>query len=198
MNFYGIENELGDYCLKQFDNNKFIIWDVHCLEKFYNFIGKRLNELEKSRKIYKGNEELENEYRKMYALFEEVHEKLVDVLEYQQEVEDNGSSFIFEKHKDNDEKPIVFENLRKEDIKYTPPKLEYLSKKTLSNDEINELKNDEYYKSLISNVNKFAYKNGGHKKKHKTKRRRTKRRKIRHKQKKTMKNKVKVIKEYKK
>lgn len=186
MNFYGIEKELSNYCLKQFDNNKFIMWDVHCLEQFYNFVGKRLHELEKSRKIYKDDVELENEYRKMYALFEEIYGKLEYVYEYQQEVEDSGSSFAFERHSDNDEKPIVFENLRREDIRYTPPKLEYLSKKALQNDDIEALQNTD----LLDNVNKFSYKNsGGRKKSHK------KRHKIRN-NRKTRKNKVKTYKKY--
>ena len=162
MNFYGIEKELSEYCLKQFDNNEFIMWDVHCLEKFYNFVGKRLNELEKARKIHKDDYELENEYNKMYALFAEVHEKLEHVYEYQQEVEDNGSSFAFERRSDNDEKPIVFKNLKKEDIIYTPPKLEYLSKKNLQNDDIKDLQHTD----LLDNVNKFSYKNSGGKKKY--------------------------------
>jgi hypothetical protein len=161
MNFYGIEKELDDYCLKQFDNNEFIMWDVHCLEQFYNFVGKRLIELEKSRKIHKDDIELEKEYIKMSALFDEVDEKLGNVLQYRQEVEDNGSSFGFERHSDNDEKPIVFENLRKEDIIYTPPRLEYLSKKNLQNDDIDVLKNTD----LLTNVNKHSYKNSGGKKK---------------------------------
>jgi hypothetical protein len=189
MNFYGIENELSSYCLKQFDNNEFIMWDVNCLEQFYSFVGKRLHELEKSRKIYKDDVELEKEYRKTYALFEEIHEKLGNVLQYQQEVEDSGSSFIFERHSDNDEKPIVFENLKKEDIIYTPPRLEYLSKKSLSPNEMNDLKNDEFHNNLMDNVNKFSYKNSGGKKTY-----RTKGAKKRHKQKKTRKNKVKKYK----
>jgi hypothetical protein len=189
MNFYGIEKELDDYCLKQFDNNEFIMWDVHCLEQFYNFVGKRLDELEKAREIYKDDDELEKEYIKMYALLEEIFEKLGNVLQYRQEVEDNGSSFAFERNSDNDEKPIVFENLKKEDIRYTPPKLEYLSKKSLSPDEMNDLKNDEFHKNLIDNVNKFSYKNSGGKKTYGTKGF-----KKRHKQKKTRKNKVKKYK----
>ena len=76
MNFYGIEKELSNYCLKQFDNNEFIMWDVHCLEQFYNFVGKRLNELEKAREIHKDDDELENEYNNMYELFEEIYSKL--------------------------------------------------------------------------------------------------------------------------
>ena len=180
MNFYGIEKELSNYCLKQFDNNKFIMWDVHCLEQFYNFVGKRLNELEKAREIHKDDDELENEYNKMYALFEEIYGKLEYVYEYQQEVEDSGSSFAFERHIDNDEKPIVFENLRKEDIRYTPPKLEYLSKKALQNDDIEALQNTD----LLDNVNKFSYKNSGgrkksHKKRHKKRNnRKTKKNKV--------------------
>jgi hypothetical protein len=167
MNFYGIENEVSKYCLKQFDNNEFIMWDVHCLEQFYNFVGKRLNELEKLRKMYKNDIELEKEYKKMYALFEEIHEKLGNVLQYQQEVEDSGSSFAFERHSDNDEKPIVFENLRKEDIIYSPPRLEYLSKKSLSQDEVDDLNDDEYHKNLMDNVTKYTYKNSGGRKKRK-------------------------------
>lgn len=181
MNFYGIENELTPYCLKQFDNNEFIMWDVDCLEQFYNFVGKRLIELEKARKIHKHDIELEKEYIKMYALLDEVHEKLENVYEYQQEVEDSGSSFAFERHSDNDEKPIVFENLKKEDIKYTPPRLEYLSKKNLQEDDIDVLKNTD----LLTNVNKYSYKNSGGRKKYGKKS---------HKQKKTRKNKVKKYK----
>ena len=161
MNFYGIENELTPYCLRQFDNNEFIIWDVPCLEQFYDFVGKRLHELENSRKIYKDDVELENEYKKWSALLDEVHEKLASVYQYRQEVEDNGSDFGFERHYDNDEKPIVFENLRKEDIKYTPPRLEYIAKTTLSPHEVNDLHDDEYHKNLMDNVNKFSYKNSG-------------------------------------
>jgi hypothetical protein len=161
MNFYGIENELTPYCLRQFDNNEFIIWDVPCLEQFYDFVGKRLHELEESKKIYKDDVELENEYKKWSALLDEVHEKLASVYQYRQEVEDNGSDFGFERHYDNDEKPIVFENLRKEDIKYTPPRLEYIAKTTLSPHEVNDLNDDEYHKNLMDNVNKFSYKNSG-------------------------------------
>ena len=189
MNFYGIENELTPYCLKQFDKNEFIMWDVDCLEQFYNFVGKRLIELEKSRKIHKDDIELEKEYIKMSALLDEVHEKLENVYEYQQEVEDNGSSFAFERHSDNDEKPIVFENLRKEDIRYTPPKLEYLSKKNLQEDDIDVLKNTD----LLTNVNKYSYKNSGGRKKY-GKKSHKKSYKKRHKQKKTRKNKVKKYK----
>jgi hypothetical protein len=161
MNFYGIENELTPYCLRQFDNNEFVIWDVVCLEQFYDFVGKRLHELEESKKIYKDDVELENEYKKWSALLDEVHEKLASVYQYRQEVEDNGSDFGFERHYDNDEKPIVFENLRKEDITYTPPRLEYIAKTTLSPHEVNDLNDDEYHKNLMDNVNKFSYKNSG-------------------------------------
>jgi hypothetical protein len=148
------------------------MWDVDCLEQFYNFVGKRLIELEKARKIHKDDIELEKEYIKMYALLDEVDEKLGNVLQYRQEVEDNGSSFAFERRSDNDEKPIVFENLKKEDIRYTPPRLEYLSKKNLQKDDIEELKDTD----LLTNVNKFSYKNSGGKKK-RSKKIRSKRRK---------------------
>jgi hypothetical protein len=151
MNFFNIENELTSYCLKQFDDNKFIIWDVECLEQLYNFLGKRLNELEKSRKIKVDNVELELEYNKMNALLDELHEKLENVYKYQEEeVEDSGSSFGFERHSDNDEKPIVLENLRKEDIRYTPPRLEFVSNSVFEKNKNSYDNNDDDTKALIN------------------------------------------------
>ena len=66
--------------------------------------------------------------------------------------------------------------MRKEDIKYTPPKLEYLSKKALQNDDIEALQDTD----LLDNVNKFSYKNsGGRKKSHKKRNnRKTKKNKV--------------------
>ena len=150
MNFFNIENELTPYCLKQFDDNKFIIWDVECLEQLYNFLGNRLNELEKSRKIKVDNVELELEYKKMDTLLHELHKKLENVYQYQEEVEDSGSSFGFERHSDNDEKPIVLENLRKEDIRYTPPRLEFLSNSVFEKYKNSYDNNDDYTKALIN------------------------------------------------
>jgi len=163
---------------------------VHCLEQFYDFVGKRLHELENSRKISKNDSELENEYIKWSALLDEVHEKLGNVYQYQQEVEDNGSDFGFERHYDNDEKPIVFENLRKEDIKYTPPRLEYIAKTSLSPHEVNDLNDDEYHKNLMDNVNKFSYKNSGGKRSYRKHSNIKKKQQKKH-QKQTRKNKVK-------
>lgn len=150
MNFFNIENELTPYCLKQFDDNKFIIWDaVECLGQLHNFLRNRLNELEKLRKIKVDNIELELEYKKMNTLFDEVHKKLENVYQYQEEVEDSGSSFGFERHSDNDEKPIVLENLRKEDIRYTPPRLEFLSNSVFEDYKNSYDNNDDYTKELI-------------------------------------------------
>jgi hypothetical protein len=171
MNFFNIENELTPYCLKQFDDNKFIMWDVHCLEQFYDFVGKRLHELENSRKISKNDIELENEYKKWSVLLDEVHEKLGNVYQYQQEVEDSGSDFGFERHYDNDEKPIVFENLRKEDIIYTPPRLEFVSNSVFEKNKNNYDNNDDDTKALINqgdllknNISRYGGKNYSKKK----------------------------------
>jgi len=194
MNFFNIENELSPYCLKQFDNNKFIIWDVHCLEQLYDFVGKRLNELENSRKIYKNDVEVENEYKKMSALLDEVHEKLGNVYQYRQEVEDNVGDWGFERHYVNDEKPIVFENLRTEDIKYTPPRLEFLSNSVFEKNK-NNYDDDENTKELIdqvdilkNNITKYGGKNSNikkrlskkskHKNQRKTIKQRNKRKKV--------------------
>jgi hypothetical protein len=153
MNFFNIENELSPNCLKQFDDNKFIIWDVYCLEQFYSFIGKRLNELEKSRKIGVENIELEKEHNKMSTLLHEIHEKLEGVYHYQQEVEDSGSSFIFERHTDNDEKPIIFENLRQEDIRYTPPRLEFISNAVFEKNKNNYDDDNDDTKEAVNQAN---------------------------------------------
>jgi hypothetical protein len=173
MNFFNIENELTPNCLKQFDDNKFIIWDaVDCLGQLYDFLRNRLNELEKLRKIKVDNVELELEYKKMDTLFHELHKKLGNVYQYEDEVEESGSSFAFEKTYDNDEKPIVLKNLRKEDIRYTPPRLEFLSNSVFENyknsydnndnDDTKALINQAYL--LKNDISKYGGKNYSKKK----------------------------------
>ena len=146
MNFYDIENELTRNCLRQFDKNEFEWNDLDCLLSLYDSVNDKLDNLEKLKKIYENNEQLENEYNKMDALSEELFNKINKLHAEHDAHEEAGYSITLDK-----EPPIKLENLKKEDIFYTPPRLEYLAAIVAAKN------NDSYTKSLKKNTNLFKH-----------------------------------------
>ena len=154
MNFFNIENKMDSTCLQKVDNNLFKWTDIECLIQLYEFISDKIYDLEDE------NKTSGVEFEKLSSLHRELLDIITRLQKKYKEYEEDGYDIAFYKDK---EPNIQLKNLKKEDIFYTPPRLEYLSAKQVKS---NKNKAQDYAEDfsyaketgLLDNVPKY---NGG-------------------------------------